>query len=123
MPSNAERIIEIKEFPIHQIQNSCTWIVVGPPGTGKTTFMMDLCYIHKHKYPVVRIWCGTEDTQGAYAKRVKSLYVSNEYREDEHERCIIRQKICKADGCKNVSAIYLMDDCNTDRKVFRSKLP
>ena len=120
--STKERHITIGEFPIHKIPYSCSWIVIGPPTTGKTTFIDDLCYVNKHKYPVARVWCGTEDTQGKYKKFINNLYITNEYKSDEHEKSIIRQKMSKAEKCQNSNAIYIIDDCNTERAVFASKL-
>ena len=117
-----EKVVEIKEFPIHKIPASCSIIIIGPPGSGKSKLIEDLCYVHKHRYPVCRVWCGTKDTQGAYRKFVKPLYITSEYKEDEHEKSVIRQKICKADKCENQNSIDIVDDCNTDRSVFTTKL-
>ena len=117
-----EKIVEINEFPIHKMRESCTFIVIGAPESGKTTFIEDLCYVNKHKYPVARVWCETEDTQGKYKKYVRPLYITNEYKADEHEKNIVRQKTCKAENCQNSNCINIIDDCNTDRKIFNSKL-
>lgn len=120
-----ERRISIKEFPIHKIPLSSTWIVIGPPGSGKTTFIEDLCYVNKHRYAVAKVWSGTEDTQHAYSKFIDPLYISNDYAKAEHEQSVQRQKICAAEngqGDKGVPAIYIMDDCNTDRKIFTTPI-
>lgn len=117
-----EKHVEISEFPIHKVPPSCTWIVIGPPGSGKTSFIEWLCYVNKHKYPTGRVWCGTEDTQGKYGKFIKPLYITNDYNRGEHEKCVTRQKMSIAEGCQNAHCIYILDDCNTDRKVFADKL-
>lgn len=118
-----ERLVELKEFAPHTIPKSCTWIVIGPPKSGKTTFIEHLCYVNKHRYPVARVWSGTEDTQGSYSKYIKPLYISNEYIESEHEKAVIRQKTCKAEGMtEGLPIIEIMDDCNTERNIFKSKL-
>lgn len=90
--------------------------------THNSSLIEDLCYVHKHKYPIARVWCGTEDTQGKYGKFVKPLYITTEYKMDEHEKGVIRQRKCKAEKCRNAYGIYILDDCNTDRKIFTSKL-
>jgi len=122
MPEKELRDLHINEFAIHELPHSCTMIVIGSPGSGKTTFIEDLCYANKHKYPVAKVWCGTEDTQGRFKQFVKDLYITNEYLPQEHEKSVIRQKMSKAEKCQNPNAIYIMDDCNTDRKIFRAKL-
>ena len=117
-----EKDIVIREFPIHEIPRSCTWVVIGPPGSGKSNFVEYLIYANKHRYPVGRAWCGTEDTQGKYSKFFPNLFVTNEYNDREHEYTIIRQKTTTAEKCKNPAAVYVIDDCGDDSKVFKSKL-
>jgi hypothetical protein len=122
MSEQKERIVELKEFDIGKIPVSCTWIVIGPPKSGKSTFIEDLVYKNKHKYAVAKVWSGTEDTQGKYSRFVKPLFISNDYTELEHEKFVLRQRTCKNDGVKYPSAVAIMDDCNTDRNVFKSKI-
>ena len=107
---------------MNKIPPSCTWVIIGSPGSGKSTLVEDICYVNKHRYPVARVWCGTEDTQGKYSKFIKPLYITNDYKGDEHEKAVIRQKKCKVEKCKNPGAIYILDDCNTDRKIFQTPL-
>lgn len=120
--SEKEREININEFNPQSIPDSCTWIVVAAPSKGKTTFIEDLCYWNKHRYPVVRVWCGTEDTQGKYSKFGEPIFITNDYKADEHEKSIVRQKLCIAEKCHNPKGIYIIDDCNLDRSVFNSKI-
>jgi len=119
--STEEKEIEINEFAIQDIPISCSWIVIGPPGSGKTSFIEDLCYQNKHKYSGAKVWCGTEDSHGSFSKYVKPLFISNDYSKQEHETCILRQKKCK-DVCKNRNSIFIMDDCNTERSIFKDKV-
>lgn len=115
--------ITIKEFPIHTVKQSCSWVVIGAPGTGKTTFIKDLVYWNKQKYAVGRVWCGTEDTQGAYGLCFHPLYITNEYKEDEHENFAIRQKMCTKTGSADTTgAVVIIDDCNIDKKIFKTKI-
>lgn len=117
-----EREVHIREFPIHEIPLSCTWIIVGSPGSGKTSIIEDICYVNKHKYPVAKCWCGTEDTQGKYGKFMRPLYITNDYKSDEHEKVVIRQKKCINGDSKNARGIYIVDDCSTDRAIFKTPL-
>lgn len=114
--------VEINEFPIQDIPRSCSWVVIGPPGSGKSNFVEYLVYANKHKYPVGRAWCGTEDTQGKYTKFMHPLFVTNEYNQTEHEKVVARQKQSRTEKCQNPAAVCVMDDCGDDPKVFRSKV-
>lgn len=117
--------ITLPEFRLEDIPLSCTWIVVGPPGSGKTTFMEDVCYYLKHRYPVARVFIGTE---GGY-KRMSSifhpLYVSNYYDETEEKNHILRQRTCEMENGKGVPgnyAINILDDVSDDPKIYRTKV-
>lgn len=123
MPKEDEIVdVVIREFPINEIPASCTWVIIGAPQSGKSTFIEDLCYWNKHKYPCARVWSETDDTQKNYQKFIKKLFITNEYVNTEHEHCIVRQKKCITEKCKKPSCIYIIDDCNTDKKIFSSKL-
>lgn len=118
-----EKEVHIHEFAMHEIPDSCTWIIVGPPSAGKTALIEDICYVNKHRYPVARAWCATEDTQGKYSKFIKPLYITNDYKSDEHQKGVLRQKSCIQDAtCKNANGIYIIDDCNTDKRMFATPL-
>lgn len=117
----AEKEIVINEFQIHKIPISCTWIIIGPPATGKSTLIADICYVHKHRYPVAKIFSGTEDSNRFYEEMFPSLFISNTYKDEEEERHIIRQKICKNE-CENGASINIVDDCSDDRKIYKSKI-
>lgn len=117
-----QKEIIISEFPIHKIRTSCSFVIIGAPSTGKTTFINDLVRKNKHKYPVIRVACGTESTQHNYSKNgIPSIFISNEYDIKDHTKFVQRQKLCK-DECSNPNAIYIVDDCNTDRKIFNTPL-
>jgi len=114
--------IKVREFPIQKLPRSCTMVVIGPPGAGKSSWLEYLFWANKHKYPCLRVWCGTEDTQGRYKKFTPELFITNDYVESEHEKSIIRQRTSIAEKCQNSSCIYLLDDCGTERRNFNSKL-
>ena len=72
-------ILRIKELDISLIQpNNNTFkdksqggfkiVIIGKPGTGKTTLITDLLYHKKHIYPTAVVVSGTEDSNGHYSK-------------------------------------------------------
>ncbi len=121
---SSEETIRIDEFRLEDIPLSCTWIIVGPPGSGKTTFIENMAYYHKHRYPVARIFMGTEGGYKQFCNIFHPLYVSNSYDEDEERRHIIRQRTCIMNDPDNPgnSAINILDDVSDDPKIYKSKV-
>lgn len=117
--------IDISEFRIEDIPLSCTWIVVGPPGSGKTSFIENICYYHKHRYPVARIFMGTESGYQKFCTIFHKLYVSNYYDEEQEKSHARRQKTCALEngpGYTGNYAINILDDVSDDPKIFKTKL-
>lgn len=120
--SSALKTVKIKQYQWKNLPQSCTMIVIGAPDTGKSNFVEHMCYMLKHRYPVARVWCGTEDTQGRFKKFIPEMFITSDYIDKEHEKKIIRQKQCMLNKCQNPYCIAIMDDCGDDPKNFKSKL-
>uniref|UniRef100_A0A6C0LYY3 Uncharacterized protein n=1 Tax=viral metagenome TaxID=1070528 RepID=A0A6C0LYY3_9ZZZZ len=120
--------IQIHEFDITKMPRSCTWFVIGPPGTGKSRFIADMAYYTKHIYPVARVFSETEDSNtffggGGSGGIFPPLFVSEDYSEEAERNHVLRQKLCKQDSdCENGSALNILDDCSKDPKIYRSIL-
>ncbi len=113
----------IHEFKLEDMPLSCTWIIVGPPGSGKTTFIENVAYYLKHKYPVCRSFIGTEGGYNTFCKITHPLYVSNHYNEEEEKNHIFRQKTCAIEnGDKSPAnyAINVIDDASDDPKIYKT---
>ena len=117
--------VNIKEFRLEDIPLSCTWVMVGPPASGKTTLIENICYYHKHRYPVARAFIGTD---GGYRKMCEifhPLYCSNYYDEQEEKNHILRQRRCvmeNGEGYAGNYAINIIDDASDDPKVYKTKV-
>lgn len=123
--SKEPKEIIIDEFELETIPLSCTWIVVGPPGAGKTSFIENIAYYNKHRYPVARIFMGTEDGYKKFCKIFNPLYVSNSYDEGQERQHILRQKTCNMENGKNYEgnyAINILDDVSDDPKIYKTKV-
>ena len=96
-------------------------IVIGKPGTGKSTLIASLLYAKKHIFPVGMVMCGSEDSNGYYKKIFPSTFVFNDYDPDQIKNLIYRQKQSKL-YLENPWAVLLLDDCTDDPKIFNSKL-
>jgi hypothetical protein len=93
-------------------------VVIGKPGTGKTTLIASLLYAKKHIFPVGTVISGTEDSNGFYKKIFPSTFVYNKYSEPIIEKFIQRQKLARK-HISNPWAVLLLDDCTDTPSVFR----
>ncbi len=96
-------------------------VVIGKPGTGKTTLITSLLYAKKHIFPCGIVVSGTEDSNGHYGKIFPASFVYNKYDETVIENFIKRQKIAKQ-HIENPWAVLLLDDCTDDPKIFSKPL-
>jgi hypothetical protein len=117
--------LNIREFEFESVPMSSTWIVIGCPGSGKTTFMENMCYYLKHRYPVGRVFIGTEGGYQKFCDIFGPLYVSNYYDEDQEKSHILRQRTCILENGKNDAsshAINIMDDVSDDPRIYKTKV-
>jgi GTPase SAR1 family protein len=102
-------------------QGSAKIVVIGKPGTGKSTLIGSLLYAKKHIFPVAIAFSGTEDSNHYYQSVLPSTFVFNNYDEAQIEKVIKRQKIAK-EHLENPYAIMILDDCTDDPSLFRKPL-
>lgn len=125
-------IIKIKELNLEMIapstntmhnpdQGGSKTVVIGKPGTGKTTLIASLLYAKKHIFPIAMAVSGSEDSNGFYRKILPSTFVYNEYKEEDIKDFIKRQKISKQ-HLKNPWGVILLDDCTDDPRIFNKPL-
>lgn len=96
-------------------------VVIGKPGTGKTTLITDLLYHKKHIFPVGLIFSGTEDSNGHYSKMFPKSFVYPKLEMDKLESFIQRQKLAKQ-HIANPWSILLLDDCTDDPRIFNNPI-
>ena len=125
-------ILRIKELDIEMIppstakmynegQGGAKIVIIGKPGTGKTTLISSLLYAKKHIFPIGLVMSGTEDSNGYYKKIFPSTFVYNKLNEEKIQHFIKRQKISKQ-HLHNPWAVLLLDDCTDDPKIFNKPL-
>jgi GTPase SAR1 family protein len=66
-------------------------VVVGKPGTGKSSLIKGLLYAKKHMFPIGMAMSGSEDTNHAFSEIMPSTFVYNEYNESKIEDFVKRQ--------------------------------
>ncbi len=119
-----EKRLEVREFDPTSMPLSCSWIVTGPPGSGKTSLMENFAYYNRHKYAVARVFVGTDTAYERFCKVFGSLYVSDHWDEVDERKHIIRQITCIRENGKGHpanGAINIIDDVTDDPKIFKTK--
>ncbi len=119
-----EQKIEIKEFNIQRIEPSCTWIILGPPGSGKTTFIKNLAYFNKHIYPVARVICSIEPTYEEYCDIFPPLYVFNSFIKEQEQTYIEkRQRKLNQNNNMNIGkySMYILDDIDINKSGWKDQ--
>ena len=96
-------------------------VIIGKPGTGKTTLITSLLYEKSHIFPVGVAMSGTEDSNGHYSKIFPSSFVFNSLDKPVIEQFINRQKLAKQ-HLPNPWGVLLLDDCTDDPKLFNDPM-
>ena len=92
--------------------------------THNSTFMENICYYLKHRYPVCRAFIGTVEGYLKMCKILHPIYVSNYYDETEERKHILRQRKCEIEngkGYRGNYAVNIIDDASDDPKVYKTK--
>ena len=110
-----------REFRDRNYVGGSKIVVVGKPGTGKSTLIKSLLYSKKHIFPVAIVMSGSEDTNHAYEKYMPGTFIFNEYDASKISEIIKRQKIA-SEHLENAWCALILDDCTDDPKIFHSKL-
>lgn len=95
-------------------------VVIGKPGTGKTTLIESILYEKRNIIPIASIISGTEDSNGRYKKIVPDTFIYNKLDEDIINNFIRRQKMAKhyLTPPNNPWGLLLLDDCTDDPKIL-----
>ena len=120
-------VTEIGDGKYHgfQINGNGRFLLGDRTVTHNTTFIENLCYYHKHRYPVARIFMGTEAGYQKFCDIFHPLYVSNYYDEEQEKSHILRQRTCVLENGKDYGgnmAINVLDDVADNPQIFKTKL-
>ena len=94
---------------------------IGKGGSGKSMGIMSLLYSKKHIFPVGMVMSGTEGATGFFKKYFPSIFVYNDYDEEQIDKLIKRQKIARSE-LVNPWSVLVLDDLTDNKKIFRSKM-
>jgi GTPase SAR1 family protein len=121
---------DIKEFNFDMINpNSITFnqggskiIVVGKPGTGKSTLLKSLLYNKRNLITVGCILSGSESANNFYSQFFPPLFIYNEYSEDAIALFRQRQLLAIKHLEEQQWAVLIVDDCCDNVTVFKKPL-
>lgn len=125
MPRNnkhSRREVDIHEFPLHEMKHNSKIVVIGKPATGKSTVIRDIIKAFRHRFPVAKVFSGTEENNHFYAQMVPDLFVHSGYSEPEMEDFARRQKLAMRNNPENSAGLIVVDDCSDDPKFFNRPL-
>lgn len=120
-------ITEIGNGKYHgfQINENGRFLLGDRTVTHNTTLIENICYYHKHRYPVARVFMGTEAGYQKFCEIFHPLYVSNYYDEEQEKSHILRQRTCVLENGKDYQgnmAINILDDVADNPQIFKTKL-
>ena len=96
-------------------------VVIGKPGTGKSTVIKSLLYAKKHIFPAAMVISGSEDANHAYSSFIPPTFIYNEYNEEKIQDFVKRQKIAIT-HLSNPWAVLILDDCTDSPQIFNTPL-
>lgn len=101
-----------------ETQGGCKIVVIGKPGTGKTTLIESLLYHKKHIFPCGMVFNGTEDANSFYSRIFPEAFIYSKL-DEERFRDFKKRQILARKYIKNPWAFLIVDDCTDDPKIFR----
>lgn len=128
---NVEREIKIKELNLDLIRPNAESIksnlggskitIIGKPGTGKSVLIKHLLYAKQNLIPTGLVISGSEDSNKFYSKLFPDLFIYDQFNLNIITKLKTRQKIAK-EYLNNSWAVFVMDDCMDDVKIFTEPL-
>jgi len=113
--------IPIKELDPSNIKKSSKIVMIGKPGTGKSSIIASILFLKKHLYPVIQVFSGTENHTGFFKQFVPELFIYDDIDEEAIMNFVKRQVIAKK-YLENPYGVLVIDDCTDDPKILNKPL-
>ena len=112
-----------KDNYLNSKQGGSKIIVVGKPGTGKSTLLKALLYNKRDVIPLGIVISGSESANQFYKEFFPELFIYNEYSEEIITRFLHRQLLAiKLMNEESKWATLILDDCTDDTSIFKKSL-
>ena len=133
---DGSRIVQIKELDLNTLypqhpkdtKNGSKYVIIGKPGTGKSTLIKSILYCKKHIFPVGKAHSGTEDSNGFFGEIQPKLFIEEGLDLNDltpMENFKKRQKYAKQflePRGDYPWAYQIVDDCSSDNKLFKKPI-
>jgi hypothetical protein len=122
--NDPEELVYIKEFNMNDmmprtVEDKGTKIVViGKPGTGKSSLIQDIVAHKAHIIPVSQIFSGTEESNHFYSEKFPPISIYNKLDMGAVKQFIDRQDNAKK-FLKNPWALQIIDDCTDNPRILK----
>lgn len=126
--TEGNRFVNIKEIDLNNIhpfdQNDLKWgvkiIVLGKPGTGKSTIIESLMFYKSWICPVSQAFSGSENVNHFYATRMTPITIHNDIDLKALEDFAKRQNIAR-EYLPVPWGFQVIDDCTDDPSILKKK--
>ena len=105
-----DEVFNVRAFDIKAIKPSCTWIILGRPGTGKSLFIEDLIRFNQEKFPTCHVSSNVPKTYRRFCKIFPPAFVTSKFDLQAERAVIARQKELSLTSESGRHAVYVLDD-------------
>lgn len=135
----------LKELDLHTIhpinikdtKQGAKYILIGAPGTGKSTLIKDIMYFKKHIIPIGHVFSGTDDSNKFFTDFFPDSFIFTEEQlssymgKKEHESLLEENPVVKFKRRQQLASTYLeprnivpwaleiFDDCTSDTRYLK----
>lgn len=113
--------LKLNKFDVSSIDPSCKIVVIGKPGTGKSTLIEDILFHVRRKFPMGIAMVGTVEGVQQYQRLMPDSFIYDEYNQEVINNLLARQRKAVRNQWKNPYAFLVLDDCMYENKWVRAK--
>lgn len=113
--------LKLNKFDMSSIDTSCKIVIIGKPGTGKSTLIEDILYQLHDRLPIGVVMVGTLEGADEYRKIIPDSYIYEDFNQEVVNTLMKRQRKAVKRRWQNPYSFLVVDDCSFDLKWIRHK--